>query len=369
MPSASARTRARSTTSARAVSGGTSAATRSKGVKPGPSRARRVVDGEVVGEEPKKKGRAKQAAAKAAKAKEPKAKAVKPKAVKSKAVKPKAKPTKKAKAKKRAKKVALTAATADAMDLYQRAVQSPETDAAFLARVFKQLRGRQARHMREDFCGTGYLMAAWLARHRDNTAEGFDIDPDPVAWGLAHNFEGLEGAAERASIHLKDVREPSHTRPDVRTAPNFSWMIFTERAVMLDYFRSVHADLVEDGLFVLDIYGGPEAFEEMEEVRKVEGGFTYVWDQKAYDPATGAYHCRIHFRFKDGSELRNVFDYKWRLWTLPEVVDLLREAGFSQVDSWWEGTDTDGVSGNGIFKRSAKGENCPAWVTYIVAQR
>jgi hypothetical protein len=365
MPSASPKARPNSRTKA-----GSPKSKSPSAPKGGKGAARRVVDGEVLAATTAKtKAKTKRAARKADTKSKPAAKSKAAGGSKTGAAKAARKSKAKAPAKKRAKRVALTAATADAMDLYQRAVQSPETDAAFLARVFKQLRGRQARHMREDFCGTGYLMAAWLKRHRDNTTEGFDIDPDPVAWGLANNFEDLEDAAERAAIHLKDVREPSHRQPDVRTAPNFSWMIFTERSVMLDYFRSAYQDLVEDGLFILDIYGGPEAFEEMEEVRKVEGGFTYVWDQKSYEPASGAYHCRIHFRFKDGTELRNVFDYKWRLWTLPEVVDILREAGFSQVDTWWEGTDEDGVSGNGVFKRSAKGENCPAWVTYIVAQR
>lgn len=270
---------------------------------------------------------------------------------------------------KRAKKPALTARTADPMELYQLAVQSPDVDAKFLATTFKKLRGREARHLREDFCGTAYLAAAWLRRHRENTVEGFDIDPEPVAWGLAHNFEDVPDHGARATIHLKDVREPSHRRPDIRTSPNFSWMIFTERPTMLEYFRGVREDLADDGIFVLDIYGGPEAFEEMEETRKVAPGFTYVWDQKSYHPATGAYHCRIHFRFKDGSSLNNVFDYHWRLWTLPEVVDILRDAGFTDVETWWEGTDEDGVSGNGVFKRHAKGENCPAWVTYIIAKK
>lgn len=330
---------------------------------------RRVVDGEVVAGEAAAAAQAdttKAARSGSAKGKAAKEKAAKAKSPKTKAGKGKSKKGKAAKAPKRAP---LTARTADPMELYQLAVQSPELDAAFLARVFKKLTGREARHLREDFCGTGYLMAAWLARNKENTAEGFDIDPEPVSWGLTHNFDKIVDAAERCSFHLKDVREPSHKKPDIRTSPNFSWMILTERQTMLEYFRTVHADLVDGGVFVLDIYGGPEAMEEMEEVRKVSPGFTYVWDQKRYDPATGAYHCRIHFRFKDGTELRNVFDYHWRLWTLPEVLDILREAGFQRVESWWEGTDADGVSGNGVFRQNDKGENCPAWVTYIVAQK
>lgn len=269
----------------------------------------------------------------------------------------------------RAAKPVYTAASADPHELYQLAVQSPGVDAAFLSKLFKKLRGREARHVREDFCGTAYFVSAWLRRHRDNTAEGYDIDADTIEWGKGHNFAGIAEWERRAELYVEDVRRPSRRRPDLRFAPNFSWMIFTERSVMVDYFRSVHADLAEDGLFVFDIYGGWEAAEEMEEKRRIDAGFTYIWQQKAYHPASGFYHCAIHFQFKDGSRLNNVYDYRWRLWTLPEVIDILKDAGFSRVDSYWEGTDPDGVSGNGVFKLDPRGENCPAWVTYVVAQR
>jgi hypothetical protein len=269
----------------------------------------------------------------------------------------------------RAAKAVYTAASADPHELYQLAVQSPGVDAAFLSKLFKKLRGREARHVREDFCGTAYFVSAWLRRHRENTAEGYDIDAATIEWGKGHNFTGIPEWERRAELYAEDVRRPSRRRPDLRFAPNFSWMIFTERAVMVDYFRSVHADLAEDGLFVFDIYGGWEAAEEMEEKRRIDAGFTYIWQQKAYHPASGFYHCAIHFQFKDGSRLDNVYDYCWRLWTLPEVIDILKDAGFSRVDSYWEGTDPDGVSGNGAFKIDSRGENCPAWVTYVVAQR
>jgi hypothetical protein len=275
--------------------------------------------------------------------------------------KPKAKAKKKGKGK--GKKPVYSAKTADIHELYQLAVQSPEVDADFLARLYKRLRKKPARHLREDFCGTGYLASAWLRRNKDNTAEGFDIDEPTVAWGLERNFAGIEQLDERVDLQIADVREPSRQTPDIRCAPNF-----TERADLKEYFEACRKDLPDDGLYVIDIYGGPEAFEEMEEERKIGAGFTYVWEQVHYHPATGGYRCKIHFRFKDGTQVKSAYDYTWRLWNLPEVMDLLKEAGFGQVDSYWEGTDEDGESGNGIYRKSKLGENCPAWVTYIVAQ-
>lgn len=278
----------------------------------------------------------------------------------------KRKTTKKKKAARKKRRV-FTAKTADRHELYQLSVQSPKEDVSFLSRVYKSFRKKKALHFREDFCGTSLLSATWVARGKEYTAEGFDIDPDPLSWGIAHNFEPLGENANRATLHMKDVREPSNKKPDVRCAQNFSYFVFKKRAELLEYCRAACKDLAKDGVFVMDIYGGPESMEEMEEVRKIDEGFTYVWDQVSYFPATADYKAHIHFRFKDGSEIKRAFSYDWRLWTLPEVKDILLEAGFSAVETYWEGTDEDGESGNGVYRRSKKGENCLAWVTYLVA--
>ncbi len=266
----------------------------------------------------------------------------------------------------KSKKRVFTAKSADRHELYQLAVQSPEEDVKFLRRVYKTYRKKPAQHFREDFCGTGLLMSHWVKSSADFSAEGFDIDPDPVAWGLEHNFDPIGEAASRVTIHLKDVREKSLTKPDIRSAQNFSYFVFKERQELLEYCKSAYEDLADDGIFIMDIYGGPEAIMEMEEVRKVDEGFTYVWDQDEYWPATGDYKTYIHFRFKDGTELKKAFRYDWRFWHLTEVRDVLLEAGFPLVESYWEGTDEDGESGNGIFRKSKKGENCEAWITYLI---
>ena len=75
-------------------------------------------------------------------------------------------------------------------------------------------------------------------------------------------------------------------------------------------------------MFVLDAYGGNESTEIMEESRKTDFGFTYIWDQDEYWPGTGEYVCHIHFEFKDGTKMKKAFTYEWRLWTIPELKDL-----------------------------------------------
>lgn len=325
------------------------------------------VEGDVVQRGPAPKSGEKKGAPQESKGKKKDAKSKTPKG-KTKDGKPKGSKGKKNKGKKaKPEPRVFTAKGADRHELYQLSVQSPEEDVKFFRRVYKSFRKKDALHFREDFCGTALLCSQWVKRGKKFTAEGFDIDPDPVGWGLEHNFAPLGEAASRAKIHLKDVREPSSKKPDVRIATNFSWWIFQTREELLGYFKSAREDLAKGGVFVLDIYGGPESFELMEEERDIEEGFTYVWDQDEYWPATGEYKSYIHFRFDDGTELKNAFRYTWRCWGLTEAMDVLRDAGFSEVHTYWEGTDEDGESGNGIYRRSRRGENCEAWVTYIVA--
>ena len=267
------------------------------------------------------------------------------------------------------KKRRLTAKTADRLDLYQRSVNSPETDVDFATRVFQELRERPLRHFREDFCGTAAMAAEFLSRDTRNTAEGFDLDSVPVEWGKVHNFGAVSDGDARMNFHLADVREPADKRPDMTVAQNFSYFCFKEREELLNYFRCIHRDLAADGIFLMDIYGGPDALMEQEEEREIDDdAFTYVWDQAEYWPGTGEYKCAIHFRFSDGSEMTNAFTYDWRLWGLPELKDVLFDAGFETVRPYFEGTDEDDEEeGNGEFDFDEKGENCIAWIGYLVA--
>ena len=134
------------------------------------------------------------------------------------------------------------------------------------------------------------------------------------------------------------------------------------------YFETARATLADPGMLVLDAYGGADALRCETERRKV-GGFTYVWDQHSYDPITGAATNFIHFRFPDGSEMKKAFEYHWRLWTLPEIRELLNEAGFKDVVVYWEGTDDETEEGNGEFTVAKTGEACPGWVAYLVAKK
>ena len=76
------------------------------------------------------------------------------------------------------------------------------------------------------------------------------------------------------------------------------------------------ATLKDDGLLFLDLFGGSEAYQELEE-RTEHQGFTYVWKQNNFYPLTSFLDCSISFEFPDGTTIQDAFTYQWRLWTAP----------------------------------------------------
>jgi hypothetical protein len=122
------------------------------------------------------------------------------------------------------------------------------------------------------------------------------------------------------------------------------------------------------GLFVMDVSGGGEVSEEGSETWKV-GGFSYEWEVASFDPLTHHILCKIHFLFPDGTRMRNAFTYYWRLWSLPELRELLDEAGFREVEVLWESTDRKTNQGNGVMRRVRKGRAEGAWYAMLVASR
>jgi hypothetical protein len=149
---------------------------------------------------------------------------------------------------------------------------------------------------------------------------------------------------------------------------NFSYQIFKTRATLKEYFQNAYKQLVEDGIFFIDAFGGYEAFREMEESTQYDN-FTYIWDQHSYNPINGHITCIIHFRFPDGSKLKRAFVYDWRLWTLPEIRELLIEAGFSRVLVYWEGTDKKTGDGNDEYLPTEDGQADAGWICYLTAEK
>jgi len=260
------------------------------------------------------------------------------------------------------------AAKADRHALYEASVQDTESELEFVAETFKELTGRRLKSIREDFCGTGNTACAWVASGGDHTGVGVDLDEPTLEWGRKHHVAALKKKArERLRLVRGDVLDTATEPVDAVLAMNFSYYLFTTRERLRDYFRAALAALKPDGVLFLDAFGGYEAHQELEE-RTEYDDFTYVWDQSEFNPINQHMTCRIHFEFSDGSEWRDAFVYEWRLWTLPEVREVLIEAGADSATVYWEGTDEQTGEGDGIYAPSEQGDADAGWIAYIVAR-
>ncbi len=266
------------------------------------------------------------------------------------------------------RKALTMAEQADRHELYEESVQCVEEECDFVTKTFKSIRGRKALSFREDFCGTASAACQWVRQSPEHTSIGVDFDQEVLAWGLENRVGRLdEEQKKRIQLIESNVLEVKTEPVDVVGAFNFSYFIFQQRELMMQYFRSIYDSLKPDGVFFLDAFGGYEAFEEMKEKTKYDK-FTYVWDQKRYSPITGEMECHIHFKFPDGSKMKRAFSYTWRLWTLPEILEMLTETGFKNPTVYWEGTDEDG-DGDGVFTPETHGEADAGWIAYLAAEK
>jgi hypothetical protein len=269
--------------------------------------------------------------------------------------------------------VASMADSADRHLLYQQSVQDVETEIDFVEQTWSDLRQRPAVFLREDFCGTANTACEWVVRDENHQAVGVDLDLEVLDWGRLYNLAELEDEQrERIELLHEDVLRTRPGLADIILAMNFSYYLFMQRDQLREYFANALDSLVSDGVLFLDAYGGYEAPMVLTEPRECEDGdgneFTYIWEQAEFNPIDSCMTCHIHFEFPDKSRLDKAFSYRWRLWTLPEIREILYEAGFSQVDIYWEGTDEKKNEGNGIYMPAEIGDADPGWVCYIVAQ-
>lgn len=267
--------------------------------------------------------------------------------------------------------------SADRHVLYQMAVQAPEPEVEFFSKTYQTLRGHDALSMKEDFCGTAYLSVAWVESDPRRTAIGVDIDKETLWWGTQHNIDPAgDKVASRITLFDMDVRAVTEPKVDITCAMNFSYSIFKTRADLRGYFAKVREGLNPEGLFIMDLFGGTECYDTLEEETELrDGKTTYIWEHAKFNPISNEILCHIHFEFPDGSRMEKAFTYDWRLWSIQEMRELLEEAGFSKVRIYWEryeeGDDDDDeyMEGTGEYYEVTDVENQESWMCYIVAER
>ncbi len=257
---------------------------------------------------------------------------------------------------------------ADRHRLYEQSVQNVEGEFEFVDGAFTRLRGRQAVTLREDFCGTAAMACEWVRRRKQNRAFAVDLDAEVLDWGRENNVGKLKPAeASRVELIQENVCTVKTEPVDAILAMNFSYMIFETRDSLRNYFARAREGLVEDGVLFIDAFGGYDACKTIKE-RTKHDDFTYIWEQASYNPINGHMVCYIHFSFPDKSKLKRAFSYEWRMWSLPELQELLTEAGFSRVTVHWQGWDEDDEP-DGDFQPATEVEQDPGWVCFISAEK
>ena len=255
----------------------------------------------------------------------------------------------------------LTASSADPLRLYEDSVQNTESSIELIDKVFKRERAELPMNLREDFCGTAKLCCDWVKSHQGRRAVGIDIDKVTIDWAQKNNVNNLGKAASRVKLIEQNVLDRTPGPFDVIAAFNFSYWVFHSRDVLKAYFNAVMKSLEPGGLFIIDMHGGPDSQFILEEETE-QDDFIYVWEQESFDPVNNRVKCHIHFRFFDGTEINRAFTYDWRIWTLPELRELLEEVGFTHVDTWWDDKDD-------VIRPRDSAENLISWIAYLAAWR
>jgi cyclopropane fatty-acyl-phospholipid synthase-like methyltransferase len=240
-------------------------------------------------------------------------------------------------------------------------VQTPEVEIALFERIFRQRFRREPQSLREDFCGTALLCRHWVESDPDRIACGVDADPEVLRAAEAMNVRPLdEDEAERIVLIRADARTLSERTYDAITAGNYSWALFDDDA-LASYLAAVHACLEDEGLVALEIFGGADLRRPLLHQHR-EPGFTYLWEQKRYDPDARTLDAAIHFRLDDGRELREAFGYRFQVRDYEETAAALRAAGFADASLYVE---EDG----GGFVRSRREPERAIWSGYVIGCR
>lgn len=255
----------------------------------------------------------------------------------------------------------------DRFDLYELCTQTPERDVPLL----RAIHGASPKRLGEDFAGTAALARRWVRAVRGGSAIALDRDREPLL--RAH------GDA-RVQCVVADVRRPprSLARVDLLVALNFSICELHTRRELVTYLRAARRRLAARGCFVADLYGGDEAFTpgSLRERHRGPRGerIVYEFEQRSADALTGRVVDALHFQCtpRDGAttRFRDAFVYDWRLWSLVELREAMREAGFSSSEVFPRADHArDGRGRVHVRPLASSCELGSSWCVFVVGRR
>lgn len=253
----------------------------------------------------------------------------------------------------------------DRYELYELCVQTPHV----MVRMLESMHGGKPRIFREDFSGAAANCRAWVQRAKPGSprrAIAVDLDPEPLA--------RLAGFANIKTVRADVRRAPD--RADIIAALNFPLGYFFKRSELVAYLRACRRRLLPRGMFVADIYGGRTAFSLLTASAQFQlpdgTPVRYSWEHREADPTTARVVDVIHFRVGSGRSarwIRDAFVYEWRLWSIPELADAYREAGFDQIDVYEQTVVSVDAAGTLHCAPIRPGDDMPDnYVAYVVGR-
>ncbi|MCO6431457.1 MAG: hypothetical protein J5J00_11400 [Deltaproteobacteria bacterium] len=228
--------------------------------------------------------------------------------------------------------------------LYTEAVQAPGDSVEVIDSIFGFTFPHKAHALREDFCGTFRVGCSWIKSDPARSALGVDLGQEPLRFAKKNIASVLTPEErKRAAVYRQDVRVPTIPRVDVIAAENFSFYIFKRRAELVSYFRSAYSSLNKKGLLTLDMVGGRGFIDTPNDSRRtlkvkdtgLPSSAVYRWRQRRFNAVTNEAMYYIDFQI-NGHWYNEVFSYDWRVWSIAEVTEALKEAGFDDVVIYWD---------------------------------
>lgn len=223
----------------------------------------------------------------------------------------------------------------DKYEYYLKSVQSASMDAELLLSWYAKFSTNPKDEyltFGEDFCGTWRLCHEFVKLNNTFKGVAVDLDAEPLDYGYRNN-NCTDDEQNRISTFQKNVMDSELLKPtgkvDILDAQNFSYWVFKTEEELRLYFQQVRSRLKNNGVFVIDLFGGEQTVEPNVEKTKHKG-FNYEWELVDCNPINNNIEYQINFNIKSEAKKRKgVFTYSWRQWTIPELLRILKEAGFN----------------------------------------
>jgi hypothetical protein len=221
-------------------------------------------------------------------------------------------------------------------ELYGLFFQQPEEDVRFINELYTVHNNSHPKTLREDYSGAAANSLTWIRQSPEHSAIAVDIDPEPLEF-----CKSCLDAWSSSQIKLSDtsVLAGPRTSTDIIFSGNCSLFESKTRKQLLEYLRLCLQRLNQGGLFLTDIYCGPDALSLGRDHLEIDG-MSATWEQSEVDQLTSIALSHVHFHLPENKIINRAFTYHHRIWTPVEIVEAIIEAGFSTVE---------------IYKRNQKG--------------